>query len=297
MNDKVLILMSTYNGEKYLSEQLDSLLNQSDVSINILIRDDGSFDKTIEIIQQYSTVYSNITFYEGDNIGFAKSFWSLLTTADGSYQYYAFCDQDDVWKKHKVRTAIDMITAEKKSGPILYTSNVQCIDKNGIELDIKPFAGRLLGRYEVFQTSILPGCTFVFNNEAKKVLSKYDGFIYAHDWAVYAIVRTLGTVIYDSQNCPILYRVHENNTIGIENKQQYLKKRIKNFFLRSYNVRTLFAKDFYGTYAGYITDFELKRQVFYLGHYRDKYMYKWKLLTSENFRGFVFRAYVILNRI
>ena len=94
--NKILILMSTYNGEKYLSEQLNSLLLQENVNIKILIRDDGSTDNTHKILNFYSSNYPNISWYTGENKGPALSFMDLLFNAPES-DYYAFCDQDDVW--------------------------------------------------------------------------------------------------------------------------------------------------------------------------------------------------------
>ena len=93
--DKVCVMMSTYNGERFLPEQLDSLLGQQGVETEIYIRDDGSADSTRDIIEKYMRKHANIHFTEGRNIGPGRSFWELLRYVS-EYDYYAFCDQDDV---------------------------------------------------------------------------------------------------------------------------------------------------------------------------------------------------------
>ena len=104
-NKEVVILISTYNGEKYLAEQLDSLLNQTYQNIKIFIRDDGSKDKTIDIIKEYQKKSEKIFLTEGKNIGFINSFFELLKLSNNA-DYYAYCDQDDVWMEDKIERAV-----------------------------------------------------------------------------------------------------------------------------------------------------------------------------------------------
>ena len=293
--NSVLVLMSTYNGEKYLSAQIYSLLDQNDVDINILIRDDGSKDSTIEIIKNFSQKYKNIKYYMGQNLGFANSFWNLILNA-GTYDYYAFCDQDDIWDNRKISEAIKKIESVKNDVPILYTSNVSFIDSDGNKIKRPEFESGVLSVYQALQKSILPGCTFLFNYKAFNILKKYQGSMYAHDWATYIIISAFGKVIYDSKNY-IYYRVHNNNTIGINNKMQFLAQKIKLLCRKSDCVRMHFAKDFYDTYNMDIKDDELKKEVYLLGHYQDCLKYKIKILFSKNFKGLFFKIYLILNRV
>ena len=97
--------MSTYNGEQYLEQQIVSVLNQENCEVELLIRDDGSTDKTMDIIRKYSSLY-NVDYYCDYNLKSAKSFMHLLNNCDKKYDYYAFCDQDDVWDKDKLCIAI-----------------------------------------------------------------------------------------------------------------------------------------------------------------------------------------------
>ncbi len=295
MTKKALILLSTYNGEKYLSEQVESLENQENAHVDILIRDDGSSDSTVKVIEQLQSEYSNIKFFQGENLGFAKSFWDLIKNAEG-YDYYGFCDQDDIWLSDKVARAISVLEKEDGSLPLLYTGDVYCVDSNGTKISESPFKGRVLNNYETFQRSILPGCTYFFNDNALKLLKKYDGSMYAHDWAVYAIIKTFGKVVYDSEP-GMKYRIHSNNTIGADSKFKTLKNKIKLFFKKSPCVRMNFARDFYDCFGDSISDEELKEAVYNLGHYQESSVIKRKLLNNKNFRGLSFKLYVVLNRI
>ena len=124
----VCVLMSTYNGEKYIVEQIDSILQQENVNVNLLIRDDGSKDKTVEIIKQY-LIDKRVSFVSGDNIGYKKSFLWLMDNSPNS-DYYAFADQDDVWKKDKLFAAVTKLENEDIAEPKLYTSALTRVDEN-----------------------------------------------------------------------------------------------------------------------------------------------------------------------
>lgn len=121
---RCLILLSTYNGEKYLPELLESVLAQKDIYVDILARDDGSTDKTVEILKKYDRV----KVYGGNNLKPAKSFLDLIWKADINYDYYALCDQDDVWKEEKIISAVKCI--ENIDKPALYSSAVEVVDKD-----------------------------------------------------------------------------------------------------------------------------------------------------------------------
>lgn len=121
---RCLILLSTYNGEKYLPELLESVLAQKDIYVDILARDDGSTDKTVEILKKYDRV----KVYGGNNLKPAKSFLNLIWKADINYDYYALCDQDDVWKEEKIISAVKCI--ENIDKPALYSSAVEVVDKD-----------------------------------------------------------------------------------------------------------------------------------------------------------------------
>ena len=125
---RICVMLSSYNGEKYIKEQIDSILAQKiDGEMILLVRDDGSTDETKQILNEYRSKYNNISWYTGDNLKAAKSFWDLVNSAPDA-DYYAFCDQDDVWYPDKLVRAINAL--EKEAIPALYASNVVVVDQN-----------------------------------------------------------------------------------------------------------------------------------------------------------------------
>ena len=140
MNTKsVQVVMSTYNGEKYLKEQIDSILSQEGVDVRLYIRDDGSSDRTTDILASYQE-HKNVKIEKGNNLGFAKSFLTALDECDEA-DYYAFSDQDDVWEKDKLSTAIEILEEESQSTPLLYCSALQRVDENLNPLHVQSYHG------------------------------------------------------------------------------------------------------------------------------------------------------------
>ncbi|KQK27517.1 MULTISPECIES: glycosyltransferase family 2 protein [Chryseobacterium] len=220
---KLSILLSTYNGEKYLKEQIESILKQDFSDIMLYIRDDGSTDSTIEIIQEYVSLYSNIHILKKDkNIGAAMSFMTLLQYVNSDY--YMFCDQDDVWLENKVSKSIAKIIEleelEKKS--VLVFTNAKVVDEelniidssfwnyNKVSPKILLADPKLIN---VFNCS--PGCTMIFNDELKKKLTNYDENILMHDWYIMIQALQNGKVDFINDSL-ILYRQHSHNTIGAD---------------------------------------------------------------------------------
>lgn len=295
MENKVAVLLSTYNGEKYVTELLDSLIKQKGVKVDVFVRDDGSRDNTVKIIKEFKRGRDNIFLFESEkNIGYAKSFLSLLKKC-GRYDYYAFCDQDDVWLENKLECAVEFLKDNENDIPLLYTSNVISVDCDLKKINRKSFNGRVINKYESFQRSILPGCTFVFNNKLKEYLIQYNGYVESHDWITYIVASVFGKVFYDT-NSYIYYRIHESNTIGLESNFKKFLRKIKRFFKKSSNTRSKVAKDFYIVYENFL-EHEIKREIHALAYYRDSYKEKIKLLFSKNFGGIIFKIYVLMNRI
>ncbi|MDT2755347.1 glycosyltransferase [Enterococcus pseudoavium] len=126
---KVIILMSTYNGQKYLEEQLDSIILQTYSEIEIYIRDDGSSDETIDILKRYCKNYTNINVDFGENVGYPECFYKLTDKKlDGDY--FMFADQDDYWLPFKVERAVKSLTSESSNGSVCYYSSYNICDNN-----------------------------------------------------------------------------------------------------------------------------------------------------------------------
>lgn len=296
IKDKVLVMLSTYNGEKYLGQLLESVEKQQKVNFDIFIRDDGSQDKTSVVLEKYKNRFSNIKVVYGTNKGYAQSFWSILRKCN-EYKFYAFCDQDDYWEPEKLYQAVNAISQYPETTPVLYTSRVVSVDNQMNTISENAFdTTGTQNVYQSFQRSIVPGCVFVFNHKAWEYLHLYKGYVESHDRAAYAIINTFGRVIYDSHSY-IKYRVYEGNTIGVQTKWNKTLKRILNFFKPSLCTRSRFAKDFYLTYKSIIPSKELAREIYNLGFYRENRKAKFALLRSNKFKGIVFKFYVVLNRV
>lgn len=226
---KLLVLLSAYNGERYLREQLESLLSQTREGVEILVRDDGSSDGTRAILDEYAS-RGALRWVGGENLGCARSFWKLLRES-GEADYYAFCDQDDVWDADKLEIAIRAIEAER--GPALYCSDVRVYDEELrlISKHMQPPTVPCL-RHALIK-NIAPGCTFVFNRAAKELLCRYDADalgIEIHDWTAYQIVAALGRVVFDAEG-HMAYRQHGGNAIGaVTDKRRAFLEKIGKFW-------------------------------------------------------------------
>lgn len=228
---KVLVVMSTYNGEKFLKEQIDSILAQKDVDVSIHVFDDCSKDKTPQIVKEYEKAGKNVTLHVNEkNKNFTYNFLDGLFSFkdEQGYDYYAFSDQDDFWVEDKLISAISKI--EEVGKCTLYSSNLKLVDG-----ELKPLGANLMDmkyvnkHYDVACKNVVTGCTAVFDNAFKNLVTeKYPENIYLHDyWLALIANYTEGShFVYDV--CPdhILYRQHGNNQIG-ENKNigKKLKKK------------------------------------------------------------------------
>ena len=231
MNSKeVVILMSTYNGEKYIAEQLESLLNQTYPNIKIFIRDDGSKDRTIEIIKKFQQKSKNIFLIEGENIGFINSFFELLNISDKS-DYYAYCDQDDVWMEDKIERAVNFLEKTDVSKPALYFSNSDYYDG---EMNFLATAEK--NKTYNFRNSLVEcvtqGMTMVINNKTRETIIKNrpQTCLY-HDWWTYMICSGFGEIVYDDKSL-VRYRRH-NKSVTVEGKSkiQLFVWRVKEFLI------------------------------------------------------------------
>jgi glycosyltransferase involved in cell wall biosynthesis len=218
---KVQILMATFNGERYLKEQLDSLILQKEVDVKILISDDGSKDATVEIIKAYQKKYGNnkIDLIYGPQQGFMQNFLNLLQNADRDCKFYSFSDQDDIWCKDKLKVAITQLDNLDNQLPSLYCSRTELINANGFHIGYSPRFKKRPDFKNALVQSIAGGNTMVFNQKSYQLLKKiiYPNRIVSHDWWVYLIISGAGgRVIYDPQP-KIFYRQHGTNLVGANN--------------------------------------------------------------------------------
>ena len=203
---KVAILMSTYNGEKYIKEQLDSLLNQTYKNIDIYIRDDESKDSTVEIIENYMKSVNNIKLIKGKNLGFVKSFFVLLKNVEEA-DYYAYCDQDDIWMEDKIQRVVEHLSKLDESKPNLYFSNSDYYDgemnfvAHGDSKKVYNFRNSLV-------ECVSQGMTMCINKKARDyIVDNIPQNCVFHDWWTYMICAGMGNIVYDEKPL-VKYRRH-----------------------------------------------------------------------------------------
>lgn len=226
--DKILVLMSTYNGEKYLREQIDSILRQVGCEVSLLVRDDGSTDGTHEILNEYKINGKLSWYFESRNLGAGFSFLSLLKNSP-DFKYYAFADQDDIWDHYKLKVAIQQIGVSTL--PTIYFSNALLVDSDSRSLETNVYKKVQSTKFEtvVCGGNIL-GCTMVFNEQLANII-KSHGLPYSivmHDYFLAVLCLAVGGEILYDHKCYMKYRQHSNNVVGVEaDKLNALRAKLK----------------------------------------------------------------------
>ena len=249
----IAILMCTYNGEKFLIEQLDSFLNQTHKNIIVWVSDDGSTDGTLAIIKQYQKKFAKnqLKIINGPGKGSVINFLSLLCHSDVKADYYAFADQDDIWNCDKLSIALSKINKLPQTTPILYGSRTKTITEDGIEIGLSSIFPKTPCFRNALVQSIAGGNTMLMNNIAANIMRKTGPVeVISHDWWAYMLISGAGgTVIYDTYPS-LLYRQHDNNQIGANTDWTARLKRINLLLAGSFrdwnttNIIALFkAKD------------------------------------------------------
>lgn len=210
----VQILLSTYNGEKYLREQLNSYLKLDGFEqCCVLIRDDGSTDGTREILREYEQKYGFEVFY-GENLGVTGSYQWLLEHCNPSCEYFALSDQDDVWMPHKLKIALPLLAQQSSEIPVLFASR-SCItnaELKPIGYSIAPKRG--ISFFNAMVQNVLPGHTQILNRKLCMILAE-KGMENAHvvDWWIYLVASAIGEVVFSDQ-ITVLHRQHGENAVG-----------------------------------------------------------------------------------
>ena len=280
----VTVLLSTYNGERYLREQIDSVLRQKNVNVSILARDDGSRDGTVGILREYESKFKNFMYYKNKNLGPARSFLDLICNAPDS-EYYAFCDQDDVWDDDKLYHAVEKLSKFSNSSPNLYYSNLRIVDQN-----LKFYRlshDRLLyneNKYSALTENLCTGCTAVFNKKAQQMIKEnIPEYCTMHDTWIYMLCKLLGNTIYD-KNAYISYRQHENNVVGAYLKKDRFalyKERFFRLFKRNLQPRYINAVNFEKAFGKYMS-LEDKEKISEIIEYKDNLRKRWKLFFDKD---------------
>ncbi|MFC5630875.1 MULTISPECIES: glycosyltransferase [Streptococcus] len=220
LNNKIVVLMTTYNPTEYIFEQIESILNQKGVVVELIIRDDASSEK--KNLNKIKLMYPNITIIEGEvNLGVAENIKSLLMYASknfSDYEFFAYSDQDDVWRENKLSAALSSLSKLNLDKPALYYANLLVTDsalKPTHELFKKNVVKNTLGQglAQVF----LFACTTMFNKNMIMEVVKYDFNSLGFDSLIYYIGIINRNIVFDN-NPHILYRQHGFNVSGKKEK-------------------------------------------------------------------------------
>ncbi len=299
---KIVVLLSTYNGEQYLEEQLESILRQkTEHQVDLLIRDDGSDDGTIQILKSYEEKYTpRIRILYEENIGYIKSFFELIQKAEG-YDYYALSDQDDVWLENKIETAVARCEACACEGPLLYGSssflvNDQLEIMGETQKDLKGVTWDNLLIQNFF-----PGHTQVFNDALCRILKDNIDCskIYVHDFWITYMAFLFGKAIFDNQS-HTLYRQHGTNTVGFgRNRMEWIRERVKRVGNSDNKKIAEQIQYFYEKYQSVMDDaLKEKIELFVSSQTsffrRFVYICKTPLYRQRNFETFLFKILYLL---
>lgn len=257
---RVHVLLSAYNGEKYIREQIDSILSQTWENVFLYVRDDGSTDGTLAVLREYESE-GKLFLEAGANIGFIRSFFWLVEHC-GDADYYAYADQDDVWEPAKLEMAVERMEEEEhragepESGhiPLLYFSNYDLCDE---KLNFISYAEpETVRKQPAFRNAIVDcmplGFNSVFNHAARALMKEHiPRHSCGHDWWTYMVCQGMGKVIYDARRTVKHRRTGDNVSAGGMHFIQFQIWRIKKFVVGGYfkNIRIMLA-EYWQVYRG-----------------------------------------------
>ncbi|RLQ23692.1 glycosyltransferase [Seongchinamella sediminis] len=213
----VAVLLCTYNGERHLHEQLRSLAAQVDVGCELWVSDDGSSDATLGLIrgQQTAGAIRSLKLLAGDGQGHAANFLGLAGRVESASDYYAFCDQDDIWDADKLTRAVSWLQTQPAIVPALYCSRTRFVDEAGRPCGQSPLFRRTPAFANALVQNIAGGNTMVFNRAALHVLQQAGQVdVTSHDWWLYQLLAGAGANIFYDPRPGLSYRQHARNVIG-----------------------------------------------------------------------------------
>lgn len=252
----ITVLLSTYNSERYLRDQIESILQQRDVEVSLIARDDGSKDSTINILNRYQSEGKLQWYSDGFNLKPARAFMRLLKDTNADSEYFAFSDHDDVWLDDKLKTAEMALSTFPTEEPALYFCQTKLVDAN-----LQPFKKQIIIRPyctlgESLINHFIGGCTMVFNKALRDIVMQYEPeYLNMHDIWIYLIAQAVGGHIVFDPVPHILYRQHGHNEIGQGyNLWRGFKRHYKRLILDKEHVRQKMAKEVLQGYRDLIPD-------------------------------------------
>lgn len=307
--NRIQVLLSSYNGERYITEQLNSLSLQTEANWTIRLRDDGSSDRTWQIIEAWQAKFPDRVFSEkAPNVGVIPSFFELIRQADEESDYFCFCDQDDVWMPEKMERAIDRLTKVEKGVPAMIFTSTQLTDTDLNPLGIWPEKPlKASSFYNALVQNIAVGATVTFNRSALQLICSHmpdTDRVLMHDWWFYLCISAFGEVLHDPEPS-ILYRQHGNNAVGGEtSKLGKLKKKWASFRKhRGSHKLVEQAREFHRLYASELQDKDKLQQLEWFIAPRDRfnqrlaYLRRCKLYRQSRIENLLFRVLILIKYI
>jgi glycosyltransferase involved in cell wall biosynthesis len=214
----VAILLCTYNGARFLPQQLASFETQDVTDWRLYVSDDGSTDGTQNLLQEFQIKHGThkVSLRRGPGRGFVANFLSLICDPALDCDYYALSDQDDIWEAHKLSRACSSLIGISPEIPCLYGSRARMIDEDGAAIGLTPLFRKIPQFRHALVQNIAMGNTMVFNEKARSVLMRIgpDAGPAVHDWWLYLVISAIeGKIIYDPVPT-VAYRIHNQNLIG-----------------------------------------------------------------------------------
>lgn len=230
-SQSVQVLLSTFNGEEYLRPLLRSLDEQTHPRVELLVRDDGSTDGTLEVLRAHAgRVRPELR--PGGHLGLPDTYFELVRESRADADLFAFCDQDDVWLPGKLARAAEMLAATDPAAPAMYCGRAQYVDAGLRPLEMSELPCSPLTFQHALMTNVATGCTIVMNRAARDLLAESTPEdVFMHDAWAYLVIAAFGTVLYDPVPM-VLYRQHAANTIG---KPRGWPARVSRFVRRGWN--------------------------------------------------------------
>lgn len=229
----VAILLCTFNGSRFLTEQIESLSNQTWPIIDVWASDDHSVEGTPEMLIKSAGNWDKGRFVvrTGPGKGFAANFLSMACDPAIDASYFAYCDQDDTWRPGKLDKAINWLNTQPDNYPALYCSRTELIDEQGHSMGFSPKFTKIACFQNAIIQNIAGGNTMVMNRAARELILKVgQQQIISHDWWTYMLVTGCGGKVYYDPEPQVAYRQHQSNLMGHNNDTKARWSRIKLLF-------------------------------------------------------------------
>ncbi len=295
------ILIATYNGAKYLPEQLDSIYRQCHAHFSIIVRDDCSSDETIQILNKEAKRSNLVVLYGQRNLGPAKNFFTLLEKADPEADYFAFCDQDDIWLEDKLQRAVMKLAKADMGLPLLYCGPVIYATEACVPIRQSSIPNSIDFGNALIE-NVITGCTIVMNKSARNlIINNTPENCLMHDSWCYLVISCFGSILYDSQP-KILYRQHSKNYFGVSDSLWgAVKKRIGRIYNRNELGFHRQAEEFLKLYKNDMAVDKLELIFNFVGAkysliQRLKLAFNRRIYRQHYLDDFLFRILVLFNR-